>query len=59
VHVPPWQLELGVQASASSQRVPFCFGLAEQAPLAGLHTPTLQVSSKAEQFTAVPGLHCS
>jgi hypothetical protein len=39
VHVPAWQTSVCVQASSSSQPVPFGFEGFEQTPVAGLHAP--------------------
>jgi len=56
-HLPAWQASVLVHALASSQAVPFVFGVLEHAPVDGLHTPTLHPSSCERQSTAVPGLH--
>jgi hypothetical protein len=56
---PAWQLEACVHLSASSQALPLALGLAAQAPVAALQTPTLQASFSAEQSTALPIWHCS
>ena len=55
-HLPAWQASTLVQASLSSQLVPFVRGLALQAPVAASQEPTLQASSKLAQLTGVPFL---
>jgi hypothetical protein len=41
IHVPVWQVSLGVHVLLSLHIVPFVFGGFEQAPFAGLQTPAL------------------
>lgn len=41
------------------QAVPFGFGVAEQAPVVGLHVPVLQALPDEEQSTGVPETHVS
>ena len=46
-----------MQASASSQLVPFSLGVARQAPVVALQVPTLHASLRPEQSTGVPAWH--
>jgi hypothetical protein len=48
-----------VQALPSLHAVPFAFGVAVHAPLAGLHVPVLQALVSALQSTGVPVLQVS
>src|SRR5438477_7834902 len=51
---PAWQVSVWVQASPSSQTVPFGLGAGSQLSLASWHTPVLQASPAAEQSRAAP-----
>jgi hypothetical protein len=41
VHVPDWQVSVGVHAFPSSHATPFPFAGFEQAPVAGAHVPAV------------------
>src|SRR5437762_2032451 len=54
LQAPARQVSVWVQASPSSQAVPFGRGAGSQLSLASWHTPVLQASPAAEQSRAVP-----
>src|SRR5207247_1069808 len=54
LQAPARQVSVWVQASPSSQTVPFGRGAGSQLSLASWHTPVLQASPAAEQSRAVP-----
>src|SRR5437667_429146 len=54
LQTPARQVSVWVQASPSSQTVPFGRGAGSQRSLASRHTPVLQASSAAEQSRAAP-----
>jgi hypothetical protein len=59
LQAPLWQASPVVHLFPSSHTVPFGWGTAEQAPVAGAHVPVLQSSVSELQSIGVPARHAS